>query len=72
MVNFTAYQNIIELIYIILKYFEVLSCGPYPDSTTIFNISVKTKCKQTNPQFLTNVATSGDIAHAMMHTLDGS
>jgi hypothetical protein len=36
----------------------------YPDSATIFNISVKTKCKQTNPRFLTNVATSGDIAHA--------
>jgi len=44
-----------------LKYYL---CGPYPDSATIFNISVKTKCKQTNPQFLTNVAMSGDIAHA--------
>ena len=38
--------------------------GLYPDSTTIFNISVKMKCKQTNPRFLTNVTTSGDIAHA--------
>ena len=44
-----------------LKYYLY---GLYPDSATIFNISVKTKCKQTNPRFLTNVATSGDIAHA--------
>ena len=38
--------------------------GLYPDYARIFNISVKTKCKQTNPQFLTNVATSGDIEYA--------
>jgi hypothetical protein len=44
-----------------LKYYLY---GLYPDSTTIFNISVKMKCKQTNPRFLTNVTTSGDIAHA--------
>jgi hypothetical protein len=35
-----------------LKYYL---CDPYPDSATIFNTSVKTKCKQTNPRFLTNV-----------------
>jgi hypothetical protein len=38
--------------------------GLYPNSATIFNISVKTKCKQTNPRFLTNVAMSGDIVNA--------
>jgi hypothetical protein len=44
-----------------LKYYLY---GLYPDSATIFNISVKTKCKQTNPRFLANVATSSNIAHA--------
>ena len=64
-VNFTAHQNFIEFIYIsssnTVKYYFY---GPYPDSATIFDISVKMKCKQTNHRFLTNVATFDDIAHA--------
>jgi hypothetical protein len=58
------------LIIIILKYIKYFQIWVYfeglcinLDSATNFNISVKMKCKQTNPRFLTNVTTSGDVAH---------
>ena len=43
--------------------------GPYPDSATIFDISVKMKCKQTNHRFLTNFATSGGIAQMVLYII---
>ena len=63
-VNFTAYQKFIDLISSSANTLKYYLYGPYLDSATIFNISVKIKCKQNNPRFLTNVTTSSDIVHA--------